>query len=310
MARFAHILLAGSTALALGPLACVDTPFQEVRVDLKAQGAGAPTAAATAPEGPVLRFSVAAMQSPADTFSDYSRFFGRMGTLLDSQVRFVQRRTYGEVNDLLLSGQLDAALVCTGGYLELEARAPGAVEVIAVPVIDGQSTYRSLVIVPAASQARTFEDLAGTRFAFTDELSLSGHLYVARLLSDRGQAPRRFFGSTIFTRSHDRSVDAVTKGLVDGAAVDSLVFESLAARDPGLRAKVRVVHRSPPYGVMPVVASAAMPAEARARLRAVLLDLHQDPAAANALHAVHIQRFVLPTPGLYEDAARVTRRPR
>ena len=130
------------------------------------------------------------------------------------------------------------------------------------------------------------------------------------MLAERGQDHRKYFGSTRFTRSHDRSVEAVVKGLVDGAAVDSLVFESLAARDPALKAKVRVVHRSPPFGVMPVVVSTALPAATRARLKAVLLDLHRDPEAVAALRPVHIERFIAPAPGLYDDAARVTRRPR
>jgi phosphonate transport system substrate-binding protein len=295
--------------LLLGLAACVDTPYPEVRVDLAA-AAPPPAPEARPPPRPVFRFSVAAMQSPADTFASYSRFFGRMGDLLEGQVRFVQRRTYGEVNDLLLSGQLDAALLCTGGYLELRARSEDAVEVLAVPVIDGRSTYHSLLVVPADSRARSLEDLAGTRFAFTDELSLSGHLYVAGLLAERGLDHRRFFASTIFTRSHDRSIEAVVRGLVDGASVDSLVYESLLARDEGLRARLKVVHRSPPYGVMPVVASTALPAATRARLREVLLELHRDPAAAEALRAVHIDRFVPPSPGLYDDAARVARRSR
>lgn len=291
---------------ALASLGCVDTPYPEVRLDLSTRLE--PAAGADQLAGPVLRLSVAAMQSPADTFSAYSRFFGRVGALMGGRVQFVQRRTYGEVNDLLLSGQLDAALVCTGGFLELEARGPGAVEVLAVPVIGGKSTYHSLLIVPAASRAQSLADLAGARFAFTDELSLSGHLYVAGLLRDLGQDPRRYFASTLFTRSHDRSVEAVVKGLVDGASVDSLVFESLVARDPALERKVRVVHRSPAYGVMPVVASMALPAVDRARLKAVLLDLHRDAEASAALRAVHIERFVAPEPGLYRDAALVARR--
>lgn len=300
---------AAALALAsLGALACEDTPYEEVRVDFEVPRASAAAGRpAPAPER-ALRLSVAAMQSPVDTFSDYSRFLDRMGALLGERVRFVQRRTYAEVNDLLLTGQLDAALLCTGGFLDLEARNPGAVEVLAVPVIDGQTTYRSLVLVPEASPARSLWDLAGARFAFTDELSLSGHLYVARLLADSGRDAGRFFASTVFTRSHDRSIDAVARSVVDGAAVDSLVFEALATRDPSLRSKVRVVHRSPAYGVMPLVASTALSPETRARLREVLLALHRDPEAAASLRAVHIERFVAPAPGLYDEAARVARR--
>jgi len=293
-----------AVAVATAAAACSPTPYPEVAIDMRARPA--PVAAGPAePARPVLRVSVAAIQSPQDTFWAYSRFLDRMGRILGVDIRFVQRRTYAEVDDLLLAGQLDAALVCTGGYLDLLARAPQSVEVLAVPVIDGKSTYHSLLVVPAASAAGTLADLAGRRFAFTDELSFSGHLYPVRLLRDMDHDPGRFFSGTMFTRSHDRSIDAVVKGLVDGAAVDSLVYDALVARDPQLAARTRVIHRSPAYGLMPVLASTRLPAESRARLRAVLLDLHRDPEAARELRSVHIERFATPTPGLFDGAAAV-----
>ena len=285
---------------------CPSSPYPEVKVDMSPPPPASPEP--TAPVRPVLRFSVAAIQSPRDTYAAYSRFFERMGTLLGVEIQFVQRRSYAEVNELLVTGKIDAALVCTGGYLDLVRRAPGAVEVLAVPVIGGQTTYRSLLIVPASSKAASLRDLGGKRFAFTDELSFSGHMYPAQLLANMG-APR-FFGSTLFTRSHDRSIEAVVQGVVDGAAVDSLVYEALALRDTRVAGGTRVIHRSPPFGLMPVVASTRMSREARDRLRAVLLDLHRDPPSSSALGIVGIERFVTPAPGMYDAAAAVAERVR
>jgi phosphonate transport system substrate-binding protein len=221
------------------------------------------------------------------------------------EVEFVQRRTYREVNDLLASGRLDAALVCTGGYLDLLARAPGAVELLAVPVVGGESTYESLVIVPAGGPARRVADLEGKRFAFTDELSFSGRAYVVRHLRDLGRDPTRFFGGVTYTQSHDRSITAVARGLVDGAAVHSHVFAHLLARDPQLASRIRVIHRSPPFGMMPVVVSTRLPPEERSRLRRVLLDLSRDPDGAAALETLHIDGFAEAAPGLFDTAAEV-----
>src|ERR671930_1140993 len=78
--------------------ACDATPFREKRVDVAAEPAPVPAAPTAAR---VLRFSVAAMESPRDTYSAYSRLFERMGEQLGVTVDFVQRRTYREVNDLL-----------------------------------------------------------------------------------------------------------------------------------------------------------------------------------------------------------------
>lgn len=278
------------------------TPYPEVEVDLSAAGLGG-TNRRRGPRDEVLRLSVAAMQSPRSTYVDYSRLLTRVGQLLDVETELIQRRTYREVNDLLAAGQLDGALLCTGGYLELARHAPSAVEVLAVPVVGGKTTYRSLIIVPAGSTTASVSELAGKRFAFTDELSLSGRMYIAYRLRRDGHDPARFFGSAIFTHSHDRSIEAVASGLVDGAAVDSLVFEYWKRQEPARAAAVRVIHESPEFGTMPFVVSTRLPAGTRARLHDILLSLHEDPAALAALQAIHIERFVAPRAGLFDSAA-------
>ncbi|MBI2894002.1 MAG: phosphate/phosphite/phosphonate ABC transporter substrate-binding protein [Deltaproteobacteria bacterium] len=282
-------------------LGCPPSPYREVEVDLSEANSDGP-ATRHAEAASTLRFSVAAMQSPRDTYAAYSKLFSRVGLLLGAHVEFVQRRTYREVNDLLLDGTLDAALLCTGGYFELEGRAPVRVEPIAVPVVDGKTTYHSFIIVPADSPATGIEDLRGKRFAFTDELSFSGRAYAVHLLRRTNEAPARFFGDTIFTHSHDRSVEAVASGIVDGAAVDNLIYESIATRHPEVGAKIRVIHRSPPFGMLPLIASPTLPETMRARLRRAILTLDRDAEAAAALRIVGIERFVVPEPGLFESA--------
>lgn len=293
-----------AAALLLALLAgCDGASYRVVEIDVD------PATAARAREPQsrqnTLRVSVAAIVSPRDTYTSYSRLFERLGQRLGMGIEFVQRRTYAEVNELLLDGRVDVALVCTGGYLELRAHAPNDIEVLAVPVRDGKATYHSLIIVPASSGAMQMKDLAGRKFAFTDELSFSGYLYPAKLLREAGQDPKRFFNGTSFTRSHDRSVNAVAQRLVDGAAVDSLIYEDLVRRDPALAKTTRIIHRSPPYGTMPVVASTRLPAELRGRIREALLGLDRDTDAAAALQIVHLDRFIVPPPDLYGSAQAV-----
>jgi phosphonate transport system substrate-binding protein len=294
---------ARAAALLLLPalIACPSSPYPEVEVDLA--GARSSVGAMRSAEAPVLRFSVAAIQSPQDTFAAYSRLFERLEPKLQMKIELVQRRTYQEVNDLLVSGQLDAALVCTGGYVDLERRAPGAVEVVALPVVHGSTTYHSYVIVPASSAALELADLRGSRFAFTDELSLSGFAYPNHVLRLLGTDARTFFASTVFTRSHDRSVDAVAKGVVDGAAVDSLIYDQLVRSAPDVGTATRIVHRSPPYGMSPVVVSTRLSPERRAAIRDALLELDGDLGAKAALHLVGFDRFAAPPPGIYREAS-------
>jgi phosphonate transport system substrate-binding protein len=290
--------LAIGVALMLG---CKATPYREVEVDLGAGGSEQPPDPRS-PAGQAFRFSVAAMQSPRTTYAAYSRLFSRVSQQLGVPIDLVQRRTYREVNDLLLDGQLDAALLCTGGYLNLRRQAPAA-EVLAVPVIGGKTTYQSLIIVPASSSAHSLMDLRGKRFAFTDELSLSGRAYVLHLLRQEHEAPARFFAASIFTHSHDQSIEAVASGIVDGAVVDSLVYDSALAQNQDRAATVRIIDRSPPLGMMPVVGAPSLSPAMRGRLREILLGLDRDPSAVAALRVTHIERFEVPTPGLYDTAA-------
>jgi phosphonate transport system substrate-binding protein len=283
---------------------CLPETYREVEVDLGEVEGQQGMEPRVAPARR-FRFSVAAMQSPESTYESYTKIFDRVGHLLGVDIELVQRRTYREVNDLLVDGQLDAALLCTGGYLALRRGSPERVEVIAVPVVGGKTTYESLVVVPAASDARSVEDLAGKRFAFTDELSLSGRLYPVHLLRGMRRDPATFFGSTLYTRSHDRSIEALARGLADGAAVDSLIYDGRRATDPGLVGKTRVIHRSPPLGMMPVVVSAAVSRTTRTRLQEALVGLDRDPEAGPLLRAIHIERFVVPPAGLYDQAAMI-----
>lgn len=250
------------------------------------------------------------MESPSETYTGYSRLFGELAGRVDAGVDFVQRRTYAEVNQMFLDGKLDAALLCTGGYLDLAQRDAGVVELLAVPVVGGADTYHSLIIVPATSGARSLDDLAARSFAFTDELSLTGRAWVVHTLRQRGRTPESYFGALSYTRSHDRSVAAVARGLVDGAAVHSVVFQHLIEKDPTLLDRVRVVQRSPGFGMTPVVVSTRLPPARRAALRRSLLELDRDPDGRRLLEPLRISRFEEPPPGLFDSAIEVIRGPR
>jgi phosphonate transport system substrate-binding protein len=299
---FRRVLSLVATILVSALLGCPASPYPEGRVDAP-RTAPAP-APAPAPE-PKLRFSVAAMLSPQGSFKAYSQLFELMAKRLGMEVEFVQRKSYREVNDLLVAGQVDAALVCTGGFVELGRAAPGKVELLAVPVVGGTTTYNAYVIVPAASPAHSLADLAGKRFAYTDELSLTGRAYAIYWLRQHKADPAKFFGGVQFTQSHDRSIEAVARGLVDGATVDSLIYEEMLRARPELGKAVRRIDTSSPFGAPPVVASTTVPAARRTAIRDALLALDRDPEGRKALAAIGFDAFVAVPKEHYDGARKV-----
>lgn len=286
--------------------ACETSPFREVPLALKASPTPIAEPLPKAPKSSQrLRVSVAGMESPSGTYAGYSQLFSELARRVGTEVDFVQRRTYSEVNELLLKGELDAALLCTGGYLELQRRDATAVELVGIPIIGHADTYQSLIIVPKENRAQSLQQLAGARFAFTDELSLTGRAWVVHELRARGQTPESFFSEVSYTRSHDRSVAAVARGVVDGAAVHSIVFQHLVERDPTLLERVRVIQRSPGFGMTPVVVSRRLTADQRAALRNALLGLADDEAGARLLAPLRIERFAAAPDHLFDSAYEV-----
>ncbi|WP_459941966.1 substrate-binding domain-containing protein [Deferrisoma palaeochoriense] len=289
---------AGAAARLLIPLllflaACSggDEPF----VDLSARPAAEAPAEEPARE-PALRIALGSMITPKEGFRYYRELAEYLGGKLGRPVDLVDRGTYAETNELLKTGQVDAAFVCGRPYVE--AHDAFGVEILAVPVVDGKTVYHSYILVPRASPANTLADLRGKRFAFTDPLSNSGCLVPTYELAQRGETPETFFGEVVYTHAHDASIRAVARGLVDGAAVDSLIWHYLARREPDVAARCRVIWRSSPYGIPPVVVRRGAGPELVRRVRDALLHAHEDPEGRRILSGMGVDRFV---PG--DDAA-------
>lgn len=272
-----------------------------LRVDLSNR-ADLPAAAGPGNKSATLKVAVSAMLSPTATFHAYEPLVRLLGRRLGEDVALVQRKTYAEVNALLRGGEVQLAFVCTGAFVAAEEEF--GLEAVAVPVVLGKTTYRSFVIARASDQAETFSDLRGRTFAFTDPLSNTGRLYPLFLLQQTGTTPDQFFSRTVFTGSHDRSIEAVLDGLVDAAAVDSLVFEAVAAR-PEVRARFRVIQKSPEFGMPPFVVSPRLEKSRKDRITACLLSLGHDPESKKVLAGAGIEGLVKPVSSWYDSVRQM-----
>ena len=291
IAALVLVAAAVATALAL-------SGDQEGVLDVSLEESGAVSQQASSDEEP-LRIAVAAMTSPKSTFNYYQDILEYIGDHTGRPVELVQRESYLEVNDLLEAGQLDMAFVCTGAYID--GHDAFGMELLAAPVVYGEPVYYSYTIVPTESPAQTFADLRGATFAFTDPISNTGTLVPTYLLGQMGETPDTFFGEYIYTYSHDRSIEAVADGLVDGAAVDSLIYDYMrATNDPAIDG-TRILETSEPYGIPPVVVNPDIDPELKRELRSILLEMHADPAGRAILAAIKIDRFEVISDSQYDS---------
>lgn len=249
------------------------------------------TPAAASRSAHVLRVAIAPVVSPRASLPQYHALVDYLGRSVGRRGVAVLRNTYAEVEALLQTRQVDIAFVCTYSFTRGER--DYGLQLVAVPVIGGRADYHSLLIVPAASEAQTLLDLQGDRFASADNLSNTGWLYPAHRLREAGHEPDRFFSQVLFTGGHDRAVHAVAGGLVDGAAVDSVVFDQVVAAEPAIRDQVRVLHRSPAFGMPPVVAPPDIDPLLRESLGRALLTVHRHEDGRAALAPLEIDRFAV-----------------
>jgi phosphonate transport system substrate-binding protein len=251
------------------------------------------------PDGAVIRVAVAAMISAKESVVYYHQLLDFIANQLGHKIQLIQRKTYGEINELLKNGKIDLAFICSGPYAT--GRQTYGFEALAVPQVRGKYSYQSYLIVNRNSSFQGLMDLRGKTFAFTDPDSNTGKLVPTYWLIKRQERPKEFFGKIIYTYSHDNSIMAVATSLVDGATVHEQIWEYFHKKNPTFTANTRVIKKSQPFGNPPVVASKYLASQLKADIQRLLLTMHLDPQGKKILDELMIDRFLHPDDKWYES---------
>lgn len=244
-----------------------------------------------------IKVAIASVVSPKESYANYEDMVQYIEDKLGLPVTIVQRRNYSEVNELIKNEEIDFAFVCSGAYID--GNSEFGMKLLVAPKMYGRTTYHSYLIVPKNSNYTELSDLRGKKFAFSDPLSNSGYLYPAYKLSLMNETPDSFFGvdetgdsNRIFTYSHDYSVVAVAEELVEGAAVDSLVYDYLNITKPDVVSKTKIIEVSPPFGMPPVVVSKDGNSYLEKRLLEIFLNMDEDEEGKKIISKIKIDKFV------------------
>ncbi len=246
----------------------------------------------------VLKVAIAAIISPAETYVYYRDLLNYISKKIHVRVVYRQKKTYREINNLILHHQVDMAFICSGSYIELDT---DKVKILVVPVSNGKPYYRGYIITNVNSGINKFRDLKGKSFAFTDPGSNTGFTYAKKLVEKNGGDINTYFSKTVFTYAHDISIQMVEKNLVAGATVDGLIYEYLKKHSPERVKDINIIQKSVPYGIPPVVVPASINKVLELNLRHIMLNLHHDPVGAAMLKKLMIDRFILAGDTLYNS---------
>lgn len=239
---------------------------------------------------PSIQVGVASMITPVSAVRYYQQVVEYLGSKLGIPAEMVHRTTYDEIDVLLENQEVDLAFICSSPYV-LDNEKFGA-ELLVAPQVDGQVAYHSNIIVHKDSSIEEVEQLKGMTFVFADPKSNSGRLYPTYMLAKRNESPESFFSSYQYSYSHNKSVEIVAKKRADGAAVDSIVYDYMVDNNSPYSEQVRVIHRSPPFGIPPVVVNPDIAPYLKRSLLAIFLEMHNDPEGRAILEAMRIEKFV------------------
>ena len=171
----------------------------------------------------------------------YRATIGLVAEQLRVPIRTKTGESYEHVEEMLLSGQIDIALMSPYAYVRAKARAPD-IRVFATHIAKGTESYGAYILTRDDSPVRTLNDLRGQSFGFVDQRSSSGWLFPVSRMLDDGIDPLqeldgRFYGS------HERVIKAIVQGEVAaGATYDGALAEG-RGRIPGAK-NLRVLART------------------------------------------------------------------
>ncbi len=191
-------------------------------------------------------------------------------------------------DDPFADGRADVGFVCAPSVRFLG----GEVTVLPSPVpsdprSNGRPVYFADVVVRGDSDVQVFDDLRGRTWAYNDPNSKSGWF---SMLQRAGGA--EFFARCVQSGSHLRSLDLVSTGAADAAAIDSNVLR-LNRRDD-----LRVIESWGPFAIQPAIVRTAIDDATKERIANALLTMHEQHG--ESLAAFGFARFAAADPAAYK----------
>lgn len=237
-----------------------------------------------------IRAGVASMITPVSAVKYYQQVVEYLGKKLNIPAKMVHRTTYDEIDVMLEEGEVDVAFICSSPYV-IDNEKFG-VELLVAPLVNEQPFYQSYIIVHKDSQIKTIDDLKDKTFVFADPKSNTGRLYPTYMLAKIHETPESFFSATLYSYSHNKSVELVAKKRAVAAAVDSIVYNYMVATHSPYVQETKVIHRSQQFGIPPVVVPPDLSPFLKSAIREVFLTMHTDPEGKRILGGMKIDKFV------------------
>jgi phosphonate transport system substrate-binding protein len=215
----------------------------------------------------------------------------RMGDVGITEGRVLMARDAQQMSSYLRRGRVDWVTETAGGAVLLAERSNA--QPLLLTERDGVSQYHTVFFVRRDSPLRSIEQLRGRRLAVQHPMSTSAYMVplswlLARaiqpeILMDLEDEPAADRVGYLFARTERNIATWVHKGVVDAGVFSSIDWDREEVMPAVFRRDLRIIHRTDSYPRGVELVRSGMPAAVRERLRQVLLEADNDPAAREAL---------------------------
>lgn len=214
------------------------------------------------------------------------------------RARMVIVSDYDALGRAVFDGIVDIGWFSPFAYVS--ARQMGKLVPLVTPIVNNSASYKGYIITSKEKGYTGLNALEGKKFAFVDRQSASGYVYPRALLAKSGKNPETFFGETVFLGSHNRVIDGVLEGMVDGGATYSEAID--AARGKGYPVEQLVIlaqTESIPKDA--IACRPEIPLELSGRLQQAFLEMtDKDKCCAALLTRAGINGFTIASDQAYD----------
>lgn len=259
-----------------------------------------------------ISFGVIPVETQTQTSSTMDGFAAYATKKLGVPVKIFTATEFIGINNALVAGQIHMAWTSPSAYSGSWLDCKGCVEpLVTAKDQDGNLGYNSVLIVKTESAYKSFEDLKGKIVARTEPNSNSGFLVPTVEFARMGKPIDQYFKSPV-SGGHTQSVLGVLQGTYDAAFTWTTKGDGYGQIrtmiDKGLlkREQIRVIWESSLVPPPPVIVRADLPADLKADLTKLFVELHKDDMKlAEAVAKGKTQGFVPATHAMYESTVEL-----
>jgi len=225
-----------------------------------------------------LWFSLIPKKNVDQQISDLKSLLELLEEKLQRPIKIIRPQSYDAVIEGILSRTIDFAILGPASYAKARARDNRVDAFASFSAKKGFLTpqgsfYNSVLFTLKKFGYASFKDLKGKRIAFTDPESTSGFIIPNMEFSRRIDLRlKAFFGTQIYTGSHDRSINAVAKGDVDAAFVSSARVDEAVKKKKINADDIVILWRSRPIHHDPFVFGGSIQEPLRNRIKQIMLS--------------------------------------